>query len=298
VNDLSGPQLTPPPATADAERFLEVALELARLAGQQIMADLPLGLWRGEGIEHKDSRELVSRVDRASERLIVGGLREAFPDHAIVGEEGGYAEGAGVEAEWRWLVDPLDGTTNFLHGHPFFCISIGLEHWHPPGPAGQADARPGPEMLAAVVRAPYLDETYFALRGAGAFLNSRSLRLAVSPTGELAEALVCTGFAYDRARFPNYGNFARIAEQSLGIHRCGSAALDLSFVAAGRYDAFWELGLRPHDVAAGALLVQEAGGRVTDFAAGGDWLEGRNVVASNGHLHEAIRALLDPWQSS
>jgi len=284
--------------TSPEAAFVEVALELGRTAGRQILKQVPLGLWRGEGIEHKDARELVSRVDRASEQLIVDGLRQAYPDHAILGEEGGYGAGPRAEAEWRWLVDPLDGTTNFLHGHPFFCVSIALEHWH----GGRApDDRPSPappliapSIVAAVVYAPYLDETYFAVQGQGAFLNSRSIRLSVSPTPELAEALVSTGFAYERERFENYDNFVRIAKQSLGIHRCGSAALDLAFVAAGRYDAFWELGLRPHDVAAGALLVLEAGGRVSDFAGGPDWLEGYNIVASNGLLHQAVQALLDP----
>jgi myo-inositol-1(or 4)-monophosphatase len=279
--------------------FVDVALDLARASGRTILEQVPLGLWRGEGIEHKDSRELVSRVDRASERFIVEGLRQAFPEHAILGEEGGYAAGPGAEAEWRWLVDPLDGTTNFLHGHPFFSVSIALEHRGQTPPAarrlGEPSPAAAPNIVAAVVYAPYLDECYFATRGEGAFLNSRSIRLAVSPTAVLGEALVSTGFAYERERFPNYDNFVRIAHHSLGIHRCGSAALDLAFVAAGRYDLFWELGLRPHDVAAGALLVLEAGGRVTDFAGGTDWLEGHNVIASNGPLHAAVQGLLDPF---
>jgi myo-inositol-1(or 4)-monophosphatase len=281
--------------------FVDVALDLARASGRTILAQVPLGLWRGEGIEHKDSRELVSRVDRASERFIVEGLRQAFPAHAILGEEGGYAAGPGAEAEWRWLVDPLDGTTNFLHGHPFFSVSIALEHRGEAHPAARSPGGPAlaaaPNIVAAVVYAPYFDECYFAAQGQGAFLNSRSIRLEVSPTAALDEALVSTGFAYDRERFPNYDNFVRIAHRSLGIHRCGSAALDLAYVAAGRYDLFWELGLRPHDVAAGALLVLEAGGRVSDFAGGPDWLEGHSVIASNGALHAAVQELLDPYRS-
>jgi myo-inositol-1(or 4)-monophosphatase len=269
-------------------RFLELGIDLARSAGRTMLKDLPLGLWRGPGIEHKTSRELVSRVDRASESFIVAGLRQAFPDHAILGEEGGYGAGPGGEAEWRWHVDPLDGTTNFLHGHPFFCVSIGLEHCR---------AQPGgPDLVVGVIYAPYFDETYFAVQGEGAFMNSRSIRLTVTPTAELEECLVCTGFAYDQQRFGNFPNFVRIASRALGIHRCGSAALDLAFVAAGRYDLFWELGLRAHDVAAGALLVREAGGQVTDFAGGELWLEGRNLVASNGKVHQALRELLDPFQ--
>jgi myo-inositol-1(or 4)-monophosphatase len=257
------------------------------------MAELPLGRWRGSGVERKSSRELVSRVDRAAERLIVDGLRDAFPDHAILGEEGGVVAGARPDVEWRWHVDPIDGTTNFLHGHPFFCVSIALERMA--ATAAPEAAVPRPEMVVAAIYLPYVDELYFAEQGGGAHLNTRALSLAVSPATELDDALVATGFAYDRERFPNFRNFERVAAASLGIHRCGSAAIDLAFVAAGRYDAFWELGLHAHDVAAGALLVTEAGGRVTDVAGQGDWLEGRSIVASNGALHEAVRALLDPW---
>jgi myo-inositol-1(or 4)-monophosphatase len=257
------------------------------------MAELPLGRWRGAGVEHKGSRELVSRVDRALEALIVDGLRDAFPYHAILGEEGGAVAGALPEAEWRWHVDPIDGTTNYLHGHPFFCVSIGLERLSRPSVSTKPSA--SPEMAAAAIYLPYFDELYFAEQGGGAHLNTRAMRLAVSPTTELDDALVATGFAYDRERFPNFRNFERVASASFAIHRCGSAAIDLAFVAAGRYDAFWELGLHAHDVAAGALLVTEAGGRVSDFAAGGDWLEGRSIVASNGALHDAVRALLEPW---
>jgi myo-inositol-1(or 4)-monophosphatase len=274
-------------------RFLEVAMDVARSAGRDMLRDLPLGLWRGKGIERKASRELVSRVDRASEHFIVGRLRQAFPEHAILGEEGGYADGPSTEAEWRWHVDPLDGTTNFLHGHPFFCVSIGLEHWQ-----ARAATPSGPDLVVGVIYAPYFDETYFAVQGEGAFMNSRSIRLTVSPTAELADCLVCTGFAYDQQRFPNFQNFVRIAGRTLGIHVCGSAPIDLAFVAAGRYELFWELGLRAHDVAAGALLVREAGGQITDFAGGQHWLEGRSIVASNGKVHEAARDLLDPFTQS
>jgi myo-inositol-1(or 4)-monophosphatase len=155
---------------------------------------------------------------------------------------------------------------------------------------------PGPNIVAAVVFLPYLDETYLAVRGGGAYLNSRSIRLAVSPIRELADGLVATGFAYERERYPNYDNFVRVARKARGIRRCGAAAIDLAFVAAGRYEAFWELGLRPHDVAAGALLVQEAGGRVEDLSGGTDWLDGGNIIATNGLVHEAMRELLDPFE--
>ena len=141
---------------------------------------------------------------------------------------------------------------------------------------------------------PYLDETFLAARGGGAFLNSRTIRLSVSGTDDLADSLVATGFAYDRDRYPNYDNFVRVARRARGIRRCGVASIDLAFVAAGRYEAFWELGLRAHDVAAGALLVREAGGRVEDLTGGGDWLEGASIIASNGRVHAAMKELLEP----
>lgn len=263
----------------------EFAVDVARRAGKLLMAELPLGLWRAGVVEHKPGRELVSRVDRASEQLIVDAVRERFPDHAIVAEEGGAALGAGSDAAYRWLIDPLDGTTNFLHGYPLFCVSVAVERM-----SGSVAA---PRIVAGVVRLPYLDETYVAAEGEGAWLNSSSIRLAVSPIDALDDALVSTGFAYDRERFPNYDNFLRVARAARGIRRSGSAAIDLAFVAAGRCEAYWELGLRAHDAAAGALLVQQAGGRVEDLAGGDAWLEGRNLIASNGRVHQQLLALLD-----
>ena len=264
----------------------ELAAEVAAEAGKLLMAQLPLGRWT-DAIEHKAGRELVTRVDRDSERLIVRRIREARPDDAISAEEGGVVAGASANAAYRWIIDPLDGTTNFLHGHPMFAVSIGVERF-----AEDGRHTDGPDLVAAAVRLPYLGETYLAARGVGSFLNSLSIRLEVSSTEVLDDALVATGFAYDRQRHPNYDNFTALARAARGIRRCGAAAVDLAFVAAGRYDAFWELGLREHDVAAGALLVTEAGGRVTDLAGGADWLGGGRIVASNGRLHEAVRALL------
>jgi myo-inositol-1(or 4)-monophosphatase len=255
--------------------LMEAAVEIAREAGKLLMSELPLGRWRGD-VEHKGGRELVSRVDRAAEALIRQRIGEAFPTHEILGEEEG---GAHQESATRWLVDPLDGTTNFLHGHPFFAVSLAVE-----APSG--------ELEAACVHLPYLQETYFGARGLGAFLNSETMPLTVSETDRLDDALVATGFAYDRERWPNYDNFVAMARASRGIRRCGAASVDLCFVAAGRYDAFWELGLRPWDVAAGALLVREAGGVVADFDGGDDWLEGGRIIASVPALFEPVRAQL------
>lgn len=277
--------------TESPEELVDFAVQIARRAGRYLMTQLPLGKWARGEIEHKAGRELVTEVDRNSERMLVAAVRSRFPDHAIVSEEGGAALGANGEAELRWIIDPLDGTTNFLHGHPLFSISLAVQQVPRAEPS---DLSAGPEIVAGVIFLPYLDETFLALRGGGAFLNSRSIRLAVSSTAELSDALVATGFAYDRDLYPNYDNFIRIAQDGLGIRRCGSAAIDMAYVAAGRYDVYWELGVKAHDIAAGALLVQEAGGRVTDFAGGAQWLDGANIIASNGQVHEAVQERLDP----
>ncbi len=261
----------------------EAAADMARRTGRMLMDKLPFGRYRGETHE-KHAGELVSAVDRAAEDMLVSAIEDAYPDHAALGEEGGARLAPAAAARFRWIVDPLDGTVNFLHGHPFFSVSVAVERLG----AGE------PDILAAAVFAPYFAEMYVAAKGMGAFLNTPAIPLRVSDSAELRDALVATGFPYDRARYHNDGNFVRVSEVTRGVRRCGSAALDLAFVAAGRYDAYWELGLKPHDVAAGALLVREAGGRVCDFAGGAGWLEGANVVAANPALVDPLRALLDP----
>ena len=221
------------------------------------------------------SIDLVTEVDRACERRIVDGIESARPDDSILAEEGHGSDGG---ARVRWIVDPLDGTTNFAHGFPRFCVSIGIE-------------RDG-ERTVGVVYDPLLDECFEAARGAGAWLGSR--RLAVSPTSTLDRSLVATGFAYDvhESDDDNLASFARVVKSARGIRRDGSAALDLCYVAAGRLDAYWELKLKPWDVAAGFLLVEEAGGRLSDCAGSRVDASGLEVVASNGHVHEALRAKL------
>ncbi len=260
----------------------ELAGSIARRAGRLLMDNLPFGRFRGP-IETKGGRELVSRVDRESEELILAAIAEAYPEHAVLGEEGGARLAPLEGARYRWIVDPLDGTTNYLHGHPFFAVSIGVEQRLP-------DAVP--TIVAGAVFAPYFGELFLAARGIGAFLNTPVIPLTVSDTATLDDALVSTGFAYERERWPNDARFIRVSEQTRGVRRCGAAALDLAYVAAGRYDGFWELGLQPHDVAAGALLVEEAGGRVTDFDGGLSWLEGRHIVAAPPQLHDALRGLV------
>jgi myo-inositol-1(or 4)-monophosphatase len=243
------------------------------------MDNLPLGRFAG-AVEEKQARELVSRVDRESEAFIADAIADAYPDHAFLGEEGG-ARGP-ADARYRWIVDPLDGTTNYLHGHPFFAVSIGV--W---------DAAEG-RAVAGVVFAPYFAEMYAAARGLGAFLNTPAIPLRVAAAGPLDDAMVATGFPYDAGRWANDANFIRVQNAVRAVRRCGSAAIDLAFVAAGRYDGFWELGLKPHDVAAGSVLVEEAGGRIGDFAGGSGWLDGGNIVAATPALFDPLRALLDP----
>jgi myo-inositol-1(or 4)-monophosphatase len=224
--------------------------------------------------------DLVTEVDRACEALIVEGIRRARPRDAILAEEGQTGEPSDGDDATYWIIDPLDGTTNFAHGFPRFCVSIGVE---------QAGSR-----VVGVVYDPLLDERFEALRGGGAWLGNR--RLAVSREPELGRALVATGFAYDvhQSDDDNLASFARIVKQARGIRRDGSAALDLCYVAAGRLDGYWELKLKPWDVAAGLLIVEEAGGQTSDFAGRPAPRSGEEIVASNGLVHEALRDGLAP----
>ena len=220
--------------------------------------------------------DLVTEVDHACEALIVETLRQHRPADAVLAEEGSGDDRPG--AAWRWIIDPLDGTTNYAHGYPRFCVSIGVE---------REDVR-----QVGVVYDPLLDELYSATRGSGAFLNGRRLR--VSEEDDLGRALVATGFAYDVRLNPddNLDHFARFVKHARAVRRDGSAALDLCYLAAGRFDGFWELQLHPWDVAAGFLIVEEAGGRVSDRSGGAPPRSGRDTVASNGRVHEAMLALL------
>ncbi len=256
--------------------MLAAALAIARGAGAILMEHfgrLAPGQIRSKDVE----RDLVTAADLASERFIVAQLRAQFPEHAIEAEEGTHAAEAATNAP-RWFVDPLDGTVNFVHELPAFCVSIGLYN--------------GSTPEVAVVHAPRLGETFWATRGGGAWLDGRPLQ--VSRTDELRHAILATGFPYQRSGLDddNLKNFGRFFYEIRGERRFGSAALDLCYVAAGRFDGYWELGLAPHDVAAGALIVREAGGVVSDADGGGDWLRARHIVASGPGLHGAIRSRL------
>ena len=224
-------------------------------------------------IESKSaSIDLVTEVDRACEALIVSAIREEFPADAILAEEGGV--GAAPGAEFCWVVDPLDGTTNFAHGFPRFCVSIGIERRD--------------ERVIGVVYDPLLDERFEAVRGGGAWLGPR--RLAVSRESEFGRGLFATGFPYDvhESDDDNLEAFANVVKSARGIRRDGSAALDLCYVAAGRVDGYWERKLHAWDVAAGILIVEEAGGRVSDESGGTVDRSGHEVVATNGPLHTSL----------
>jgi myo-inositol-1(or 4)-monophosphatase len=251
------------------------AAEIAREAGARLREFLAAGV----ETEYKGDVDLVTIADRTVEKLIRERLGAAFPEHGIYGEEGTRER---LEGEYRWYVDPLDGTTNFAHGIPHFCVSLGLEH----RPAGLKAGEDG-QLVAAVLFDPNRDEMFTAERGKGAWLNGKPIR--VSKTPELAEALVATGFpSHKRHDNPNIHFYQEFTLRSHGVRRAGSAALDLAYVACGRLDAFWEFKLNPWDTAAGFLLVEEAGGRCSDYASGHYRLDSLEVLASNGLIHEEL----------
>jgi myo-inositol-1(or 4)-monophosphatase len=251
---------------------------IAREAGARLREFLAAGV----ETEYKGDVDLVTIADRTVEKLIRERLGEVFPGHGVYGEEGTRER---LESEYRWYVDPLDGTTNFAHGFPQFCVSMGLEQ-RPSGLKAEEDGA----LVAAVVYDPNRDELFTAERGRGAWLNGKRMR--VSKTAELAEALVATGFpSRKRHDSPNVHFYHEFTLRSHGVRRAGSAALDLAYVACGRFDAFWEFNLNPWDTAAGLLLIEEAGGKTTDFSGGHYRLDSREILASNGGIHEELLGL-------
>jgi len=249
--------------------FAHVAEGIARQAGSLLRGFYE----KGVTAEYKGDVDLVTEADRASEKLVVEKLKAAFPHHGIYGEEGTRDR---LESEYRWYVDPLDGTTNFAHGFPSFCVILGLEHRRL-GLAAEADG----EIVAGVVYDPLRDEMFVAERGRGAWLNGRQIK--VSKTATLAESLTATGFpSQKRHENPNIHFYQQITLRSHGVRRAGSAGLDLAYVSCGRLDGFWEFKLNPWDTSAGVLLVEEAGGTITHFDGGKFTLDSREVLATNG----------------
>jgi myo-inositol-1(or 4)-monophosphatase len=262
--------------TLDLNAALAVADDLAHRAGALLLE----ALQHPRRISFKGAINLVTETDRQSEALIVGGLCEAFPDHHIVGEEGGGAGAPRESAPYRWYVDPLDGTTNFAHGVPIFSVSIAL-------------AGPDDQPLLGVVYDPTRNECFRAVRGQGAALNGQPLR--VSDISDLSQAALVTGFPYDRWTNPdnNIDTFVSFLLRAQAVGRMGSAALNLCYVAAGRFDGYWERRINPWDVMAGLLCVQEAGGRISNFREQPDGVfQGREVVASNGLIHEQMLSVI------
>ncbi len=237
---------------------------------------------RGVEAEYKGDVDLVTAADRASEALIRERLAAAFPTHGIYGEEGTRDQ---LESEYRWYVDPLDGTTNFAHGFPVFCVVLGLEH----RPAGVKPHEDG-QMLAGVIYDPLRDECFTTERGKGAWLNGRAI--TVSKIATLQESLTSTGFpSHKRHASPNIHFYQQFTLRSHGVRRAGSAAIDLAYVACGRIDGFWEFNLNPWDTSAGYLLVEEAGGTVTHFDGSRFTLDSREVLATNGLIAEEMKTM-------
>lgn len=256
--------------------ILDVATTIAREAGALLRQAFP----ERRSIDYKSAAELVTDMDLASEQLLVNSLRQHFPSHLIVAEEGGADEGA-QDAPLCWVIDPLDGTNNYAHGYPMFSVSLALlQHGQP---------------VLGVVYDPLRDECFTAEYGSGAFCNGRQLR--VSRIETLSAALLLTGFPYSRFSLPetNIPEVSRMLMRCQDIRRSGSAALDLCYVAAGRGDGYWELGLKPWDHAAGALIVAEAGGRVSDWS-GGPWNVWRDrCAATNGLIHDEMLTVLNEY---
>ncbi|MGD0680773.1 MAG: inositol monophosphatase family protein [Terracidiphilus sp.] len=254
------------------------ATAIAREAGARLREFFSQGV----ATEYKGDVDLVTVADRTAEKLIRERLSAVFPEYGIFGEEGTRDR---MEGEFRWYVDPLDGTTNFAHGLPQFCVSMGLEQ-------RRAGLKPDEDgtIVAAVIYDPLRDDLFVAERGHGALLNGRPMR--VSSTPELAVSLVATGFpSKKRHESPNIHFYHEFCLRSHGVRRAGSAALDLAYVAAGRLDAFWEFNINPWDTAAGYLLVEEAGGKMTGFSGQPFRLDSREILASNGLIHAELMGL-------
>jgi len=246
---------------------IRVAKDAGRLLRDRVGTRIDVG--------HKGSINLVTDVDLASENLIREAISTYYPRHEILAEEGGLSESG---SEYRWIVDPLDGTTNYAHGYPIFCVSIALEC--------------NGVVVIGVVYDPMRDELFSAERGAGATLNNRAIHVSTTP--ELMQGLLSTGFPYDikTSKLTNLDHWANFAMNAQALRRDGAAALDLCYVACGRFDGFWELNLSPWDTAAGALIVEEAGGRLTNFTGGNFSNYEPQIVASNGLIHARMIEVL------
>lgn len=254
--------------------MLYIAIEAAKEAGKFLKKNL--GKVRNIDLKSGQDRNIVTDLDKKSEELIMEIIKKHYPNHDILAEESGSE--FGKKSGYKWIIDPLDGTTNFTHALPIFCVSIGLEK--------------NGELIAGVIYDPNLDELYTAEKGRGAFLNGRRLR--ISQINSLKNSLLVTGFPYNITENPGHciEHFVNFLLSAQAIRRMGSAALDLAYVAAGRYDGFWEVNLNPWDMAAGVLLVREAGGKITNFDGNEIDIYGKQIVASNGLIHDEMLEVL------
>ena len=257
--------------------YLDFATQIARAAGDVLKhyAD------REKHIELKGRANLVTAADKESESLVIDAIRQRYPGHAILAEESG-ALGAAGSPEFKWVIDPLDGTTNFAHRYPFYCVSIALEQ--------------NGEVTCGAVYDPVRDEMFHAARGTGAFMNNR--RIVVSDVPKLTDSLLLTGFPYNlREQIDTVvAQFRVFLIESQAVRRGGSAALDLCYLANGRCDGFWELNLHPWDTAAGKIVLEEAGGRLTDYAGSPFSIYMKQIVASNSRIHAELLSALAPWR--
>ncbi|MBC8185070.1 inositol monophosphatase [candidate division KSB1 bacterium] len=247
----------------------KVAIDAAKNAGKLIKNSL--GTLSSENIQNKDVFDFVTNVDKESEQLIIDSIRKHFPDHEILAEESGKT---GRKQVYRWIIDPLDGTTNFIHSYPNSAVSIALEE--------------NGTLILGVIYDPFRDELFYAEKGKGAFLNDRPIH--VSKRSNLNQCLIATGFPFRNKDFLSlyWQVLSEIFLKVSGIRRTGSAALDLAHIACGRFDGFWELKLSPWDVAAGSVIIQEAGGKITDFAGENNHVWTGNVIASNNLVHDFL----------
>jgi myo-inositol-1(or 4)-monophosphatase len=255
----------------DLDQIQEVAVFAAREAGKYILKNVG----KIKEVTHKEGlNNLVTDVDKASEKIIIGIIKDSFPGHSILAEESGREDAA---SRITWVIDPIDGTINYEHGFPVFCVSIGVAF--------------GDVIKIGAVYDPTRDELFYAQEGKGAFLNGRKIN--VSSRDKIQDSLVATGFPYNlEGRIRNFDNFKTMLGSARAVRRPGSAAIDLSYIACGRLDGYWELGLSPWDTAAAQLLVKEAGGSVTTFYGGTYGIFEKEIVATNGKIHDEMLSLL------
>ena len=260
----------------ELKTLTENIVRISKLAGDYLLEEI--NKISAENIETKSLNSLVTYVDKAAEKILVEHLGNLLPEAGFIAEEG-TSDKKGET--YNWIIDPLDGTTNFIHGLPMYSVSVGLAK--------------NQEIIAGVVYIPVLNECFYAFKNGGAFLNHK--KIGVSKTVKLNDTLIATGFPYyDFNKMDGYLNVLKyLLQNTRGVRRMGSAAIDLAYVACGRFDSFFEYSLHPWDVAAGSLLVKEAGGKVSDFKKGNDYLYGQEIIASNAGIHDEVQELIKTY---